>query len=435
MRPEPDLDRQIAAEVARLAPDGALGVAVSGGGDSMALALAVFRWAKMAGRRVEAATVDHGLRRESAAEAAQVAAFCGEKGISHQTLHWDDRPARGNLSAAGRATRFRLLGGWARERGLAAVLLGHTMDDQAETVLMRLARGSGADGLSGMAERIWREGVWWMRPLLGQRREDLRRWLTREGISWVDDPSNDDPAYDRIKARRALAELAPLGITTDGLVETAFRLARQRQVLERCRADLAARARRWGTTGVAWLDTGTMAEALPDTALGVFAETLMIAGSQSYRPRYRALERVWSEIRSGGFTGASLAGCLIEGDGEQVAVYREPAAVGPPQPLADGAVWDGRWRLCLSGPWPAGRFSALGWEGVAALKSAAGEDILASPDWRGLPAKARQVVPALFDPAGTVLAVPQLGYLEKSLPESCAAHLDDLGLAKPPQAG
>ena len=108
-------------------------------------------------------------------------------------------------SAAARAARMRLLSDWAKDRGLDAVVLGHTQDDQAETLLMRLARGAGVDGLSGMAAARSQAGALWLRPMLGVRRDALRGWLTGRGIGWADDPTNEDEGFDRIRVRRAIA--------------------------------------------------------------------------------------------------------------------------------------------------------------------------------------------------------------------------------------
>jgi len=299
----------VEAALIRLAPEAPLGIALSGGGDSTALTLIAAAWAARTARRLEAATLDHGLRPGSRAEAEAAGAFAGRLGLRHDLLRWNE-PPRGNLQAEARAARQRLIGAWARERGLAAVLLGHSLDDQAETVLMRLARGSGADGLSGMAERVEIAGMTWLRPCLAIRRSALRALLRAEGVAWAEDPSNDDPGFDRIAARQALATLAPLGITAEGLAETAARLARQRRVLDAARAALAARAREitpWG----ARLEIGALAEAEEDTALAVIAETLMLVSGAPYRPRFRALARLWAAARQPGFPGATLHGCVI----------------------------------------------------------------------------------------------------------------------------
>ena len=172
---------------------GAIGVAVSGGSDSMALLVLADAFAKKHGFSIQAATVDHGLRAEAGEEAAKVASFCAERAIGHTTLHWSDWDGSGNVQSEARQARYGLLTQWAVSQKINVVLLGHTMDDQAETFLMGLARGSGVDGLSGMPvlkDRLFR------RPLLEIKRTDLRRMLEEQDIGWSDDPSNDDTRYD-----------------------------------------------------------------------------------------------------------------------------------------------------------------------------------------------------------------------------------------------
>jgi len=176
------------------------GVAVSGGPDSLALLLLAH--AAYPGR-VHAATVDHGLRPEGAAEAAFVAAICGSRDIPHATL-----PARmtetSNIQAAARAHRYALLTQWIGEIDAPFVATAHHLDDQAETLVMRLARGAGLAGLSGI--RAVNAPI--VRPLLGWRREELAALVVEAGISPITDPSNADERFDRVRVRRHLAEAA-----------------------------------------------------------------------------------------------------------------------------------------------------------------------------------------------------------------------------------
>ena len=304
----------------RLCPPGPVGVALSGGGDSTALLLLTATYAP---GRVEAATVDHRLRADSAGEAAAAGRLAARHGLAHEVLVWREGPGRGNLQAAAREARGALLAGWAARRGLSAVLLGHTLDDQAETVLMRLARGAGADGLSAMAEARRARATLWLRPLLGLARADLRAWLAARGESWVEDPSNADPRFERVRARRALAALAPLGITAEGLGATAARLAEQRRVLEAAKDALAARARRWEGEA-AHLACAPLAEAERDTALRLLAETLTTLAPAPYPPRRAALERALAAILDGA-PGHTLAGCLIRPRGGEARITREGA--------------------------------------------------------------------------------------------------------------
>lgn len=201
MIPATEAIERFAADLEVLAPAGTLiGVAVSGGPDSLALLLLA---AKARPGEVEAATVDHGLRPESAAEAAMVADLCETLGVPHRILVADwIRSPTSNIQAEARAMRYRLLNDWAIERGLSAVATAHHADDQAETLLMRLARGAGVGGLGGTRKRrALSEDVMLMRPLLGWRKAELAAVVDSAGIEAVDDPANRDPKHDRSRTR------------------------------------------------------------------------------------------------------------------------------------------------------------------------------------------------------------------------------------------
>ena len=186
-----------------ISPDAHIGIAVSGGPDSIALLLLAS--AARPGR-IEAATVDHGMRPESAGEAAMVAELCGRLNLPHRTLLADwPEPPQANVQAAARAMRYRLLNEWAIERGLAAVATGHHADDQAETLLMRLLRGAGVGGMGGSrARRPLSEDVHLVRPLLGWRKSELEAVVREAGVMAADDPSNRDPKHDRSRIRQLL---------------------------------------------------------------------------------------------------------------------------------------------------------------------------------------------------------------------------------------
>ena len=207
---------RFAADLARLWPEpsgkagevgGAarLALAVSGGPDSLALLLLAH--AVLPGR-VEAATVDHGLRAESAGEAAGVAALCSSLGVPHATLTVSVAVTDGSLQSAAREARYAALAGWMAERGLTALATAHHADDQAETLLMRLNRASGVAGLAGVRERGAVPGnpnALLLRPLLGWRRAELGAVVAAAGIDPVDDPSNADDRFDRARLRGQLA--------------------------------------------------------------------------------------------------------------------------------------------------------------------------------------------------------------------------------------
>lgn len=201
---------RFAADLARIWPEGAgasdarLGLAVSGGADSLALLLLAA--AALPQGRVEAGIVDHGLRAESAAEAAGVAAICGVLGVPHRELTIAVGP--GNRQAKARAARYTALNAWCGERGLKALATGHHADDQAETLIMRLNRGSGLAGLAGVRARgvVAASALPLLRPLLAWRRSELAAIVARAGLDPVRDPANGDPRYDRARVRAAMAD-------------------------------------------------------------------------------------------------------------------------------------------------------------------------------------------------------------------------------------
>ncbi len=183
-----------------------LGVAVSGGPDSLALLLLA---AAARPGEVEAATVDHALRPEAREEAEAVAALCERLGIPHSilTAEWDEKPETA-IQERARNARYRLLGGWAKERGVRALLVGHHLDDQAETFIMRLARGAGVKGLAGMRRLVAGPGITIavVRPLLGWRRSELEELCADAGLSPAADPSNEDEKFERVRVRQALGQ-------------------------------------------------------------------------------------------------------------------------------------------------------------------------------------------------------------------------------------
>lgn len=202
---------------ALLAPDERLGIAVSGGPDSLALLLLA---AAARPGRIEAVTVDHGLRAEAALEAEAVAGLCARLGVPHQTLkaEWTETPSA-NIQATARAERYRLIGAWARQHGLAAVATAHHIDDQAETLLMRLARGSGLAGLAGVrADMVHDDGLRLVRPLLGWRKAELEALCAAANVDPALDPSNDDRRHDRVRVRQwlASADIDPTRLAASG---------------------------------------------------------------------------------------------------------------------------------------------------------------------------------------------------------------------------
>lgn len=363
-------------------PDGPLIVALSGGGDSMAL---LHLAARAAPGRLTAITIDHGLR-DVSAELALCAEAAERLDIPHEVLrwHWD---GQGNLQAEARAARRALLGARARALG-ASVLLGHTADDQAETVIQRLGRGSGIDGLAGMSAQTRRDGISWRRPMLALSRADLRDWLRAEGLRWADDPSNEDPRFGRVRARQIMAALADLGLDQARLLRLADHAAAARDVLREAGAAYIAAhvAERHGCLSLplAALDLEG------DTERRVLAAAVQYMGRGDYRPRWSGLTGAAARARAEG--QAPLAGALLIAQGEALIIARDPAACPPPAAQS----WDG-WQV--PGAEPDQKIGPLG-PALAQMR-----------DWRahGLPRAALAGLPGIFN-GEALIGAPTLGF-------------------------
>ena len=337
-----------------------------------------------AGARVSAVTVNHDLRAEAADEARFVAGLCAGLGVPHSVLVWDHGGPKGNLPDAARRARYGLIAGWALARGIARVMLGHTADDQAETVLMGLARGAGLDGLCGM-RAWWDQGaVRFERPLLDVTRAELRGYLGRAGVAWVDDPTNEDTQYQRVRARKAMVVLRPLGISIEGLGDVARNLAAAKAALVASVAEAAARIGQERCGALIFQRDGFLALEV-DLRRRLLIAALRWVSTAEYSPRAEAILRVQAAISEG--RDATLWGCRIRVLETQIWIVREPRAVAglvaPPDQL-----WDGRWQV--EGPIDAGlEVRALTAAGLRACKDwrAAGHSrdaLLVSPAiWRG----------------------------------------------------
>jgi tRNA(Ile)-lysidine synthase len=212
----------------------ALVLAVSGGPDSLALMWLAARWRRVLSRgpRLIAVTVDHGLRPEAAREARDVKRLAHALDIPHRTLRWTGTKPKAGLPAAARAARYRLLAKAARAGGATHILTAHTRDDQAETLLMRILRGSGIAGLAAMARETEREGVWLARPLLDVPKSRLVATLGRAKIAFADDPTNQDLSFTRPRLRALMPALAEEGGDSRNLARLATRLARANAAIE-----------------------------------------------------------------------------------------------------------------------------------------------------------------------------------------------------------
>ena len=290
---------------------------MSGGGDSLALMHLLAAHAKAHKRKPPVVlTVDHGLRRSSSKDARTVAAWAQKAGLKVHVLPWEGLKPKSGIEAAAREARYALMGAWMIKHKITTLHVGHTIDDQAETFLLRLARGSGLDGLAAMrAQAPWPVPGFGKlavsRPLLDITRADLRAYLTSRGLPWLDDPMNEDDAFDRVKIRRAGKMLADLGLTAQRLAAAAAHLARARAALESMTEAVLAQATAKGAGGVL-LNPAVLVAAPREVGLRALAALLMKVSGQAYRPRFDALERLFARIAAGTLGGgATLHGCHI----------------------------------------------------------------------------------------------------------------------------
>lgn len=226
--------RQAKALFASLKGAPAVILAVSGGPDSLALMWLAARWRRTFSRgpRLVAVTIDHGLRDESAREARVVKRLARALDLPHHTMRWTGEKPKSGVPAAARAARYRLLGAAAQRNGASHILTAHTRDDQAETLLMRLLRGSGIAGLAAMARESEREGVLIARPFLDISKSQLIATLKKAGIDFADDPTNHDTSFTRPRIRAVIKGLAAEGGDIRNLARLASRLARANAAIE-----------------------------------------------------------------------------------------------------------------------------------------------------------------------------------------------------------
>ncbi len=312
---------------ARLDPNSTapIAVALSGGGDSVALLIAARRWAQTTGRPLICLTVDHRLSPLSSAWAATCADRARRLGVAHRTLAWTGAKPVTGLPAAARAARHRLLAQAAREAGASVILVGHTADDRLEARAMRAEGSTVSEPRSWSPSPAWPEGrgVFLLRPLIDIRRAAIRRGLAERGETWLDDPANADEASLRARVRRRIAD----GGEADRSLEPAD-------------ASTLFRAATVGWAGDLHIELEALrAASTPSRGRFLNAALVCAAGGMS-PPRGAALDRLWARVAAGTRVAATLAGARVESDGRVVRLMRDDGAI-PASAWRDG-VFDRR---------------------------------------------------------------------------------------------
>lgn len=343
--------------------EGPILVALSGGGDSVALLHLLND--RLGSTRLHAAIVDHKLREGSAADARRAADIAANLGIEAQILDLTWPADANHAHEAARALRYAALCNAARKRGARTIVTGHTRDDQAETVLLRGARGSGIRGLAGMRPfapaPIWPEGrgLWIARPLLGVRRSELRAYLTARNATWLEDPANESQIHARVRARQTLAALEREGLDPTRFASFAERLQPHVAEIDRRASALIGEAASFDGEAIT-LDRARWRgdERVRRRAL----EALLLGASGAQRGATAAqLEGLSAALDQPNFTGATLGGAWLQPSGTSIVIRRDPGALSgraggalqvPPLPLPPGeeTIWDGRVALTASEP-------------------------------------------------------------------------------------
>lgn len=290
----------------------------------MALTLLADAWARSSNRTLYAVTVDHRLRSDSADEAARVHDWLSARGIAHDVLVWHGEKPRTGIQDAARAARYRLIGAWAIERGIAHVLLAHQMEDQAETILMRLARGSGITGLAGMGTVVMRDGVRLCRPLLDIPRPRLRATLHDAEQDWIEDPSNEQDRYARTRYRRLTGSLSAHGAGPELIAEMGRSFAALDTLMAvACRRFLGEASIRT-TGGGLTVDHRAFALLPVPVAARVLRDILAEVGGRALAPRGERLERALGQLTEGGAAAFTLGGCRLRTARGRIHIAREP---------------------------------------------------------------------------------------------------------------
>ncbi len=411
-----------------------IAIAVSGGADSMALMILARNWRG----RVEhppdltILTVDHGLRPEAAEEAQWVKEQAAALGLPHQTLVWTGPKPRSDLQAAARVARYSLMLGTCHAARIDALATAHTAEDQAETMLMRLARGSGIDGLAAISSLSTRDGIALLRPLLNVPRARLEATLLERHQIWIEDPSNCDRRFERVRLREALRTAKTLQLTPEKLALSARRLDRARQALDRLTADFLQTNLHIHPAGYGELALDVLYGAPDEIAIRAIGHLAAIFGGGQRPVRMARLEDLYGALTKEKARTATLGGCIFTVRGAFLRVLREFGRIDPAaQALPEGGtiVWDGRFAVSAPGQT---RISVtpLGPQGVAALRKMAGRI--------GLPAQIAHSLPGLW--SGENLVFAPFAAFTKAPPNSwrgdaSVVFLGSAPLGAPPPGG
>jgi len=315
----------------------AIAVAVSGGSDSMALLLK----AKEMGNKIYALTVDHNLREGSKVEALQVQEWCRQLGIEHHILTWEHEGILSNIQEQARDARYKLLSDFCTKHNIEYLLLGHNMEDVAENFMIRLDRGSGIDGLAAISEISTKSRITLLRPLLHSTKEELKQYLLSKKQSWIEDPSNKNEKYTRVKFRKLLTEMGSL--FTKRVADAAFHLERTKVFLENYTNQIFADLGIFHPEAYVELDFLKLTALEDEILYRIISKSLMLASGKNYKARFEGFSKLIEKIKADEDFIITLHGSKIKKNKNQLLFTRQKEKYIKPQKLLKGEnIWDDR---------------------------------------------------------------------------------------------
>ena len=389
-----------------------IAIAVSGGGDSIALTYFAHEWARANGGQITVLTVDHGLRSDSRSEAERVGGWINALGITHQILNWQGVKPKSRIQAMARNARYRLMDDWCKDNGVLHLLVAHNENDQAETYLMRKEHGSGPDGLAAMSQILELSHCRLLRPLLAENTQNLRHFLMVQNAKWVEDPSNQNPIFERVRMRLHIKDekISCLDVAT-----TAAQFGKSRLRNSRALSALIAFGVQLSPLGFAYVNLSVLTNASSDDIMRLFARVLMTVGGRSYAPSRTQLEFLVGKLLNNSASSVTGGGCQVIHKRDGFLVAREkrglplPVLVAPKETIH----WDHRFKMTFG-------------EGLSLSNGNVFVRALEDQDWaevklhigksqqKKIKAVIRHSLPALCDDTG-VFAVPHFGFFRKDI--------------------
>ncbi len=402
-----------------------IALAISGGSDSIALMRLVKSWAELqenSGRpvpQIHILTVDHGLRPESQHEVAWVKQQAVKLGFSAEILRWQGEKTKTSIQEKARDARYQLMSEWCLSRNISAILTAHHLDDQAETVIMRLARGSGVDGLAAISKETTLYDITILRPLLEIPKTTLISYLNSLQADWIEDPSNEDIDFERVRVRKALPALQELGLEALPIARSAKRIGRANDALDHYTQHNLVQICRLEPEGYAVIDRLALLRLPEEISLRCLTRVIHIVGSKIKKPSMQKMEKFHKQILDDKREDASISGCIIKQIRNTLLITREVRRNElQKQMLVPGEqiLWDHRFRVSSSIDTPGDTYIRLLTEqGYLALPGNPNENPVREDYLFNLAVRAS--LPSFWI-GDKLISVPHLEYSAENLPKN-----------------